>query len=83
MLSLSGGGGVGLMGEGQSGVVSAAGIGGGGSGGSDGSPDTGTNTNKGVYGGGGYYAADGARGGVRIIWPGDVRYFPSTRTADE
>jgi hypothetical protein len=25
----------------------------------------------------------GARGAVRIIWPGCARSFPSTRTADE
>ena len=25
----------------------------------------------------------GGDGGVRIIWPGDERAFPSTRTADE
>lgn len=82
MLNLSAGGGVGLMGEGQSGVVSVGGIGGGGSGGQDGFADTGE-TSGGYYGGGGYYAGNGGKGGVRIIWPGDVRYFPSTRTADE
>jgi hypothetical protein len=25
----------------------------------------------------------GGHGGVRIIWPGDERQFPSTRTTDE
>jgi hypothetical protein len=25
----------------------------------------------------------GASGAVRIIWPGDQRQFPTTRTADE
>lgn len=49
----------------------------------------------GLYGGGGGSWAsrntsnsngtkcNGARGAVRIIWPGDVRYYPNTRTADE
>ena len=38
----------------------------------------------GKYGGGssGYGYRNGP-GGARIIWPGDVRQFPSTRTADE
>jgi hypothetical protein len=66
--------------------------GGGGSGGSNGSTGS-----SGVYGGGGASgtgsttsgafmtapSGDGARGAVRIIWPGDVRQFPSTRTGDE
>jgi len=36
----------------------------------------------GTYGGGGS-GGGGASGAVRIIWPGNSRQFPSTRTADE
>jgi hypothetical protein len=48
-----------------------------------------------LYGGGGgggsynssadtqHAGAAGKDGAVRIIWPGDVRQFPSTRTEDE
>ena len=70
------GGGVGILGEGASGSSNAQG----GSGGENG----GNNNSGGKYGGGG--RADntaGAVGAVRIIWPGSVRQFPSTRTADE
>ena len=70
------GGGVGILGEGASGSSNAQG----GSGGENG----GNNNTGGKYGGGG--RADntaGAVGAVRIIWPGSVRQFPSTRTADE
>lgn len=36
------------------------------------------------YGGGGnVYSGYGGDGAVRLIWPGDARQFPSTRTADE
>jgi len=36
------------------------------------------------YGGGGNsYAGYGGDGAVRLIWPGDQRQFPATRTADE
>ena len=69
------GGGVGILGEGSSGTTNGQG----GSGGENGGNNTG-----GKYGGGG--RADntaGAVGAVRIIWPGSVRQFPSTRTADE
>jgi hypothetical protein len=85
------GGGVGLSGEGPSGAGGAINStfsvlksedGGPGSGGS------GVN-----YGGGGGYgrqltsaeqvSISGGPGAVRIIWPGNQRQFPSTRTADE
>jgi hypothetical protein len=38
-----------------------------------------------LYGGGcsGFSNGLTAWGGIRIIWPGSVRQFPSTRTADE
>ena len=42
--------------------------------------------NPGLYGAGGasgYYAGGGGGGAARIIWPASVRYYPSTRTADE
>jgi hypothetical protein len=58
---------------------------------------TGIYGNGGYYGGGGagvangtgtrttysYIEGSGGAGVVKIIWPGDVRQFPSTRTADE
>lgn len=58
---------------------------------------TGLYGNAGYYGGGGagvangsgtrttysYIEGSGGAGVVRIIWPGDLRQFPSTRTADE
>ena len=54
----------------------------------DGNPGSGGSGK--TYGGGGGAAlpgsgnhADGGPGGIRIIWPGDERSFPSTRTADE
>lgn len=87
-----GGGGVGLLGEGSSGAggthvddTSGAG-GGGGSGGGNGTASNST------YVGGTYGSAGGTLNGVlgagkggavRIIWPGDARQFPSTRTTDE
>ena len=37
----------------------------------------------GVGGGGNSYSGYGGDGAVRLIWPGDARQFPSTRTADE
>ena len=85
-----GGGGTGIFGQGSNG---AAGVyssnvgstgGGGGSGGG-----TGGNPYGGQYGGGsggigsGTPSSTAQCGAVRIIWPGNVRYFPSTRTADE
>lgn len=73
--------------------------GGGGSGGSAGTssqvgsgskPVTTTGGKGGLYGGGGSYVKAssfspglGGHGAVRIIWPGDERKYPSTRTADE
>jgi len=89
-----GGGGVGLLGEGTSGTKGTSGAlsGTGGLGGSGGSKGTdGTNVGNlggagGAYGGGGgngQYSGNGANGAVRIIWPGNVRQYPSTRTADE
>ena len=81
-----GGGGVGNQGEGSSGAGGASGYrGGGGSGGVGG----GTDYNGGQYGGGGgtgntdYAGASGSIGHLRIMWPGDARQYPSTRTADE
>ena len=89
-----GGGGVGLLGEGSSGT--GGGMGGyggiGGSGGSDGTTGTGSPDqpgNGGNYGGGGggyksgLTASAGGGGGIRIIYPGHERQYPSTRTADE
>ena len=88
-------GGVGLLGEGPSGaggVGGNPGPGGGGGGGSGGVPGQTMNpgvgsANGGNYGGGYGYTVGPTRlvgiGAVRIIWPGDQRYFPSTRTADE
>ena len=89
-----GGGGVGLLGQGSNGAGGSnpAGGGGGGSGGSDGatgtsSPDTpGDGGNYGGGGGGyggGYNHTKGGGGGIRIIYPGHERQYPSTRTADE
>lgn len=92
-----GGGGVGLKGEGASGVTSFGG-GGGGSGGEDGGTRTNSGGGDGgEYGGGGGGGAQsdgtgvlrtvpggvGGPGALRIIWPGDERQYPSTRTADE
>lgn len=82
-----GGGGVGLLGQGANGLggASVAAYGtpviqtqGGGSGGGYGTSNAG-----GLYGGGGTSSAPTPNGAVRIIWPGNVRYFPSTRTTDE
>lgn len=82
----AGGGGVGLDGEGSNGTFPQ----GGGSSGQPGSARFGTRGGRGgVFGGGGGasgFATQGgaaATGGVRIIWPGSERQFPSTRTADE
>jgi len=43
----------------------------------------GGNDAGGTYGGGSVGGVNGASGAVRIIWPGNLRQFPSTRTADE
>jgi hypothetical protein len=83
------GGGTGVLGQGANGAAgttnlisdaSTAGSGGAGSGGSGN-----------LYGGGGgggfnlsnVSLINGGWGAVRIIWPGNLRQFPSTRTADE
>jgi len=73
----AGGGGVGILGQGANGTWQS----GGGSGGGD-AVFVGGN-----YGGGGGYIGStgyaGGSGAVRIIWPGNLRQFPSTRTANE
>jgi hypothetical protein len=51
-------------------------------GGSGGQAASGLSAANGV-GGGGSYTGTGSWGYVRIIWPGDVRQYPSTRTTDE
>ncbi len=60
------------------------GISGGGSGGTAGNSSYGTWTETSANFGGGCGAGSGGagRGAVRIIWPGDERYFPNTNTAD-
>ena len=89
-----GGGGVGLLGEGSSGTGGGnGGYGGyGGSGGSDGTTGTGSPDQPGDGGnyggggggyGGGWNASKGGGGGIRIIYPGHERQYPSTRTANE
>jgi len=94
-----GGGGVGIYGQGSSGAgggyTSDYGFGGGGgSGGANGADGTNgslpNGSPGGLYGGGGggsdtsdIKGGAGGDGAVRIIWPGELRYFPSTRTADE
>lgn len=94
---IGGSGGVGLLGEGPSGAGGVGGgssgyPGGGGGGGSGGVPGTtmppGSGSAPGGNYGGGYGFTVGPPrlmgiGAVRIIWPGDERSFPSTRTADE
>lgn len=89
-----GGGGVGRLGQGSNGAAGAGATpgGGGGSAGSNGGNGTTTpiaGGNGGSYGGGGGattltsgFGSAGA-GTVRIIWPGDKRFFPSTRTGNE
>lgn len=80
------GGGVGILGSGCSGAGGTSGSAGGkgGSGGSNGTLGT-----SGIYGGGGNAniiacanSTTGAKGAVRIIWPGNTRSFPSTCTGD-
>jgi hypothetical protein len=96
-VNFGGGGGVGILGSGSDGAAGASGTrngGGGGSGGTaggNGAVSGSNNNNGGAYGGGGgsgfgnnsTTAGNGAVGAVRIIWPGNARQFPSTRTADE
>lgn len=74
------GGGVGLLGQGSNGAGGAS------NGAGEGFPGgPGSNGSGKQYGGGGGNSADPSAGGgaVRIIWPGNLRQFPSTRTADE
>lgn len=90
-----GGGGVGLLGSGSNGTAGGRSVGGGaGSSGATGGSGSGNAGGAGgLYGGGGGGAstspaapngAVGSRGpgGVRIIWPGNSRQFPSTCTGD-
>lgn len=78
-----GGGGIGIFGRGSS----ATSVGQAGSGGTNQS-----NGDGGYFGGGGGSqgldsrwprAGHGGQGAIRIIWPGDERSYPNTRTADE
>lgn len=76
-----GGGGVGLLGEGDSGAGRSGNNqerGGGGSGGQGGD----NSGSGGKFGGGGGAIFGGAIGGVRVIYPGNTRQFPSTNTED-
>lgn len=84
----AGGGGVGLLGQGASG---AGGIssgpsgttGGRGGSGGDNGQSRGSFEPPADYGGGAAsVGSNGGAGAVRIIWPGDVRQFPSTNTGD-
>lgn len=80
------GGGVGILGEGASGAAGAVGTGGGGgSGGANGGNEDAAGGQFGGGPGGSAYNSfiNGGQGIIRIIWPGDARLFPSTRTADE
>lgn len=73
------GGGTCLRGQGASGTGGPAGNDGG-----QGSAHAGSPATPSFYGGGGAFNNPGGSGGaVRIIWPGNLRQFPSTRTADE
>ena len=81
------GGGIGLKGKGKSATVPS----GGGSGGTSEIIDP-FGDSGGFYGGGGGASSVnndtvisfyGGPGGARIIWPGDARQYPQTRTADE
>ena len=86
--SPSGGGGVGILGQGSNGTgCPAVGVsgtsfaaGGGGSGGNNGTT-AGEAGNPG--GGSGGRTTTTKPGAVRIMWPGDLRFYPSTRTANE
>ena len=82
-----GGGGTGIYGQGSSGAAGTypnSQFGRGGSGGANGSNPYGGQYGGGSGGiGGGTPSSTAQCGAVRIIWPGNVRYFPSTRTADE
>lgn len=86
----TGGGGVGIYGQGSNGTAGTfnggTGVGTGGGGGSSGT--NGSINASGLYGagGGGNSGGDSLAGGggaVRIIFPGNTRYFPTTGTADQ
>lgn len=71
------GGGVGILGQGANGAA-----------GTNGTPPTSGGTGSGgvnlTYGGGGGgRGSAGGGGAVRIMWPGNERSYPSTRTANE
>ena len=73
------GGGTCLRGQGASGAGGLPGFDGG-----QGSAHAGSPATTSFYGGGGaIYNTIGSGGAVRIIWPGNLRQFPSTRTANE
>jgi hypothetical protein len=78
------GGGVGLLGQGPSGAAGTAGPvrggGGGGSGGAAGSSSSFVPRQGGLYGGGGGGGGVGAGGGVRIIYDGTGKSYPSNAT---
>ena len=88
------GGGTGLLGEGSNGSggwyaesYGNPGYGGGGGSGGTNGPNSAIDAVAGAYGGGagGAHGSNqlGAFGAIRIMWPGDERSYPSTRTADE
>ena len=88
-----GGGGVGLLGQGSNGAGGGGDPDTGGGGGSGGNNGTGANagSNGGLYGGSKgivsypplpFVSGTSAGGGMRIIWPGTVRQFPSTNTGN-
>jgi len=88
------GGGTGNLGKGSDGAKPGANqfgdAGGGGSGGYPTNNSTSTGSPSQGYGGGsanyttGHGASNqGGRGCVRIIWPGDTRYYPNTLTTDQ
>lgn len=86
------GGGVGIYGQGSDGAAGATDNGGGGGSGGTAGGNTNSGTGGAFGGGGGGVkgsasvpgtGSNGGGGAVRIIWPGDDRYYPSTRTADE
>lgn len=98
--SSTSGGGVGIFGQGASGLAyswysytgtanAAGGSGGananagGNNGGSGGNYGAGAGAQAPYYASSGNYGGAGGVGAVRIIWPGNTRYFPSTRTGDE
>ena len=81
------GGGTGMLGQGSNGTGGAYGNyanpGTGGSGGETGPSSYPGSYPQGNYGGGsGAGSARAGNGGVRIIWPGTTRAFPSTNTGD-